>query len=86
VRLRLRKRRVEAVRFGGAKDGDRGGELGPRRAERRARAAAHKVQGASCDSPMWPQPLCWTKLWWHIWRVLFWVRDDVVLGLMQGPG
>jgi hypothetical protein len=74
VRLRLRKRRVEGVRFGGAPaaaTGERGGEFGPRRADRRARALPQRVQGELCDSPMWPQPLCWTKLWWHISFIFF---------------
>lgn len=66
VWLRDRKRRLEAERLGGAKGageaGVRGGELGPRRAWRRERAASQRVRGAVVEGPRCPQPECWVKL------------------------
>jgi hypothetical protein len=57
-----KKRRVDEVRFGGAKSipgGDSGGELRPPRCTlRRAIAASQRAHGCVCDSPRWPQPLC----------------------------
>jgi len=41
-----------------AAEGDSDGELGPRRALRRASPPSQRVHGWVCDSPRWPQPLC----------------------------
>jgi hypothetical protein len=56
-----KKRRVEDVRFGGAKvvAGERGGDMGPRRLLRREMAASQRVHGCVCDSPICEHPLCW---------------------------
>jgi hypothetical protein len=65
VLLREKKRRLEDVRFSGAKvvgGEDKGGELGPRRSFRRCSAASQSVQGWVWDSPRCPQPLCCVKL------------------------
>jgi hypothetical protein len=62
VPLNEKKRRVEELRFGGEEKveaGERIGDEGPRRLLRFRRAVSQRVQGWVCDSPMWPQPLCW---------------------------
>lgn len=61
VPLSEKNRRADGERLGGGKfaaERDNGGELGPRRAFRRARPSLQSVNGWVCDSPIWPQPLC----------------------------
>lgn len=69
VWLSEKKRLVDEARLGGGKlvtGDDKGGEFGPRRSFSRWSAASHRVHGCVCESPRWPQPLCWVKLWKHI--------------------